>query len=110
MILSTSSSESDGASLCGLHIPGLFTTLLSAVDSKSGCVATDAWADGKRAARHRIVLRLTNRQIDVDEKGSLDKAQVISALQHSGEADYDSVSSSYPQMYHARLIARPERR
>ncbi|KAK1921741.1 putative Fimbrin [Papiliotrema laurentii] len=30
------------------------------------------------------------QQIDVDEKGSLDKAQVISALQHSGEADYDS--------------------
>ncbi|WWD21610.1 hypothetical protein CI109_106096 [Kwoniella shandongensis] len=30
------------------------------------------------------------RQIDVDEKGSLDKATVISALQSSGEADYDS--------------------
>lgn len=30
------------------------------------------------------------KQIDVDDRGSLDKAQVISALQHSGEADYDS--------------------
>ncbi|KAK8847519.1 hypothetical protein IAR55_005377 [Kwoniella newhampshirensis] len=30
------------------------------------------------------------RQIDVEEKGSLDKATVISALQSSGEADYDS--------------------
>ena len=32
------------------------------------------------------------RQIDVDDKGSLDKATVISALQANGEADYDSVS------------------
>ena len=32
------------------------------------------------------------RQIDVDDKKSLDKAQVISALQASGDADYDSVS------------------
>ncbi len=32
------------------------------------------------------------RQIDVEERGSVDKAQVISALQSSGEADYDSVS------------------
>ena len=31
------------------------------------------------------------RQIDVDDKGSLDKQQVIAALQQSGEADYDSV-------------------
>lgn len=30
------------------------------------------------------------KQIDVDERGSVDKAQVISALQSSGEADYDS--------------------
>ncbi|OCF77119.1 fimbrin [Kwoniella mangroviensis CBS 8886] len=29
-------------------------------------------------------------QIDVDDKGSVDKATVISALQSSGEADYDS--------------------
>ncbi|ADV24382.1 fimbrin [Cryptococcus gattii Ru294] len=30
------------------------------------------------------------KQIDVDDKGSLDKATVISALQANGEADYDS--------------------
>lgn len=34
---------------------------------------------------------LTLRQIDVDEKGSLDKATVISSLQQTGDADYDSV-------------------
>jgi hypothetical protein len=32
------------------------------------------------------------RQIDVEERGSLDKAAVIQALQSSGDADYDSVS------------------
>jgi len=30
------------------------------------------------------------KQIDVEDKGSVDKAQVISALQASGDADYDS--------------------
>lgn len=30
-----------------------------------------------------------NRQIDVDDKGSLDKATVITALQQSGTATYD---------------------
>ena len=34
-----------------------------------------------------------NRQIDVDDKGSLDKAAVIAALGQSGDADYDSVST-----------------
>lgn len=33
----------------------------------------------------------TNRKIDVDDRGSLEKAQVIQALQDSGDADYDSV-------------------
>jgi hypothetical protein len=32
-----------------------------------------------------------DRQIDVEEKGSLDKAAVIAALGQSGDADYDSV-------------------
>lgn len=31
------------------------------------------------------------RQIDVDDKGAVDKATVISALQASGDADYDVV-------------------
>jgi hypothetical protein len=35
-----------------------------------------------------------DRQIDVEEKGSLDKAAVIAALGQSGDADYDSVSHS----------------
>ena len=34
-----------------------------------------------------------SRQIDVDDKGSLDKAAVIAALGQSGDADYDSVST-----------------
>jgi hypothetical protein len=34
-----------------------------------------------------------DRQIDVEEKGSLDKAAVIAALGQSGDADYDSVST-----------------
>jgi len=34
-----------------------------------------------------------DRQIDVDDKGSLDKAAVIAALGQSGDADYDSVST-----------------
>lgn len=38
-----------------------------------------------------MVTQLTVRQIDVDEKGSLDKAAVIAALGQSGDADYDSV-------------------
>ena len=37
----------------------------------------------------------TRRQIDVEERGSVDKAQVISALQSSGEADYDSVDPMF---------------
>jgi hypothetical protein len=38
--------------------------------------------------------RADDRQIDVEEKGSLDKAAVIAALGQSGDADYDSVSHS----------------
>jgi len=34
-----------------------------------------------------------HRQIDVEEKGSVDKASVIAALGQSGDADYDSVCS-----------------
>jgi plastin-1 len=34
---------------------------------------------------------LTIRQIDVDDKGSVDKATIIAALGQSGDADYDSV-------------------
>jgi plastin-1 len=34
---------------------------------------------------------LISRQIDVEDKGSLDKASVIAALGQSGDADYDSV-------------------
>jgi len=37
---------------------------------------------------------LIGRKIDVDDKGSLDKAAVIAALGQSGDADYDSVSLS----------------
>jgi hypothetical protein len=37
-----------------------------------------------------------DRQIDVDDKGSLDKATVIAALGQSGDADYDSVCLSLP--------------
>jgi hypothetical protein len=37
---------------------------------------------------------LMSRKIDVDDKGSLDKAAVIAALGQSGDADYDSVSLS----------------
>lgn len=43
------------------------------------------------SANEQLILR----QIDVDDKGSLDKATVISALQANGEADYDSVSSLF---------------
>ena len=35
-----------------------------------------------------------SRKIDVDDRGSLEKAQVIQALQDSGDADYDSVRLS----------------
>jgi hypothetical protein len=42
-----------------------------------------------------IITTLTERrQIDVDDRGSLDKATVIQALQTSGDADYDSVSQA----------------
>jgi hypothetical protein len=53
--------------------------------------------------RHCLVLTgADNRQIDVEEKGSLDKAAVIAALGQSGDADYDSVcpvhlTSMYPK-------------
>jgi hypothetical protein len=35
-----------------------------------------------------------DRQIDVDDKGAVDKATIISALQASGDADYDVVRSN----------------
>lgn len=41
-----------------------------------------------------------NRQIDVDDKGSLDKATVIAALGQSGDADYDSVSTLHLTLGH----------
>lgn len=49
------------------------------------------------------------RQIDVDDKGSLDKATVISALQANGEADYDSVSRLFfainkPMHFHTMVL------
>jgi hypothetical protein len=42
------------------------------------------------------------RQIDVDDKGSLDKAAVIAALGQSGDADYDSVSPLHFSLAHIK--------
>lgn len=50
------------------------------------------------------VMHADDRQIDVEDKGSLDKAQVISALQSSGDADYDSVSFLNPPVLVLILI------
>jgi hypothetical protein len=38
------------------------------------------------------IILTTPSQIDVDDKGSLDKATVIAAVQQTGDADYDTVS------------------
>ncbi len=45
-------------------------------------------------ASARGVADADSRSIDVDDKGSLDKAEVITALQNSGDADYDSVRAA----------------
>jgi hypothetical protein len=50
---------------------------------------------------------LMSRKIDVDDKGSLDKAAVIAALGQSGDADYDSVSLSIPSHISFPLTGPP---
>lgn len=53
----------------------------------------DLWSfDLERSFRTFVLGSADDRQIDVEEKGSLDKAAVIAALGQSGDADYDSVS------------------
>lgn len=46
----------------------------------------------REPVNHPFHVADTARKIDVDDRGSLEKAQVIQALQDSGDADYDSVS------------------
>jgi hypothetical protein len=60
---------------------------------------------------HFLVLTgADNRQIDVEEKGSLDKAAVIAALGQSGDADYDSVSYSslFSALFSRRAVFKRE--
>lgn len=59
--------------------------------NKFKCVSLAEFRSGRSSCTHGTRL-MVPRQIDVDDRGSLDKATVIQALQSSGDADYDSVS------------------